>query len=221
MTSVEAFKKFQVELNKVDTEDNIDISPGEFVLIYNKWQNKWFEKQYRNKSTRYVDDVQQLINTDKILEKSSTNEDFSEFKLPSDYFDYIRSNSIGSTDSCKRNLYNIEVKIINLDLYLNDEYHSPSFEYKQTIVFIASDKIRAYKKGFEIDNLLLTYYRYPKQIDIEGYIRIDQTESTNIDPELSDNYVDEIIDMCVTDVQRIYENGDGFNLSQNRENNNI
>lgn len=220
MTSVEAFAKFKIKLNKVDTEDNIDISPGEFVLIYNEYQNKWFNETYRNRSTRYIDDVQQLIETDIILEKSSTSEDFSEFKLPVNYFDYIRSSCIASSGSCKRTLYNIEVKIANLDLYLTDEYHSPSFDYKQTIVFLASDKIRAYKRDFEINNLLLTYYRYPRQIDIEGYLRLDQKESTNIDPELSDAYVDEIIDMCVTEVQRIYENGDGFQLSQNRENNN-
>lgn len=219
MTSLEAFKRYQLKLNKLDTDDNIDISPGEFVLIYNEVQNKWFEQKFKDITTRYVDDVQLLIEPDYKLKVVRSIDNLSEFQLPDNYFDYIRSYSLCSKENCKdRVLYNNEVKLVNLSLYLKDEYNKPSFEYQETLITLAKDKIQVYKTDFDVDSVFFTYYRYPKQIDIEGYIKIDNTtESTNIDPELPDFMVDEIIDKAVSETQRRYSDIEGFQLSQNRE----
>lgn len=220
MTSLEAFKSYQLKLNKQDTEDNIDISPGEFVLIYNEVQNKWFEQKFKDVTTRYIDDVQMLVEPDYKLNKSRTTDSYTEFDLPENYFDYIRSYSLATKESCKdRVLYNNEVKLVNLSLYLKDEYNKPSFEYQETLVTLAKDKIQVYKTDFTVDSVFFTYYRYPKQIDIEGYIKIDGTTlSTTINPELPDFMVNEIIDKTVTETQRRYSDIEGFQFSKDREN---
>src|SRR5690606_24254970 len=100
MTSLDAYKIFQSKLNKLDTGDSIDISQGEFVLIYNEVQNKWFEDKYREVSKRYVDDVQVLIEPNINLGKPVIKDGYSEFNLPNNYFDYIRSYSKASRGNC-------------------------------------------------------------------------------------------------------------------------
>lgn len=50
-------------------------------------------------------------------------------------------------------------------------------------------------KGFSVDSVFMTYYRYPKSVDIEGYIKSDNTNSSNIDPELDDKLIGIILNM--------------------------
>lgn len=220
MTSLDAYKIFQSKLNKLDTGDSIDISQGEFVLIYNEVQNKWFEDKYREISKRYIDDVQILIEPNINLGKPVIKDGYSEFNLPNNYFDYIRSYSKASRGNCRnRILYNEEVKIVNLSNYLKDSFYSPSFDYEYTLVTLSKDKLQVYTTDFVIDSVFFTYYRYPKQIDLEGYTK-NGIPSTNINPELSDRLVTQVIDRCVIETQRRYMDIEGFQLSQTRENNN-
>jgi len=217
MKAQEAYKIYQLKLDKLDTEDNIDISQGEFVLIYNEIQNKWFERKYREVSTRHIDDVQFLVKSNFNLGSGVVKDNYTQFSLPTNYFDYIRSYSLADKGNCKnRVIYNNEVKLVNLSEHLKDEYKKPSFEYEETILVLSEDKVQVYTTDFSINSVFFTYYRYPKQIDLEGYTKFG-IESTNIDPELPDQMVIEVLDMCVTETQRRYSDIEGFQLSKDRE----
>lgn len=222
MTSIEAYKKFELKVNNINTASNIDVSKGEFVLIYNEQQNKWFRNKFRGRSALYsIDDSQQLITTDKLLTASTNGDRYRQFALPTDYFDYISSYALASKGGCKeRPMYTYQVKLNEVDLHIRDENNKPSFEYHETPVTISQDNLQVYKTDFEVDDVYLTYYRYPVAIDILGYTRLDGTASTNVDPELYDQAVDEIIDWCALELQRLAENPEGFQLSSNRINNN-
>lgn len=219
ITSLEAFKKTELKVNKLSTNDNIDIFPGEFVLIFNEQQTKWFEEKFRNRSTRIVDVVQALLVHDFPLKKEEDHNNHSDFDLPNDYFDYSSSYSLAASGLCKgRVIYNEEIKPVNKNIIFTDDYNTPSFDYQEGFVTLGDNNLQVYKTpDFEITDTFLTYYRYPKPIDIKGYIKVDGTESVNADPELSEHYVDEIIDRCVLEIQRAYENGDGFQLSKDRD----
>lgn len=216
-TSIELYKNYQLKLNKLSTNDNVDISPGEFVLIYNEVKNKWLISKYRNVSTRYLDDIQELIEPDYKLNKVGENSQYDEFSLPNNFFDYIRSYSSCSRGDCKgRIVYNNEVKLVNLSQYLSDEYNTPSFDFEETVATFSNDKLQVYKKDFVIDSVFFTYYKYPKSIDIEGYTK-SGLPSTTINPELKDTQLDEIIDLCVLETQRRYSDVEGLKLSQTRK----
>ncbi len=222
MTSIEAYKKFELKVNNINTASGIDVSKGEFVLIYNEQQNKWFRSKFRGRSALYsIDDAQQLISTDRTLTTSTNGDRYRQFALPTDYFDYISSYALASKGGCSEwPMYTFQVKLNEIDLHLRDENNKPSFEYHETPVTISQDNLQVYKTDFEVDNVYLTYYRYPVAIDIPGYTRLDGTASTNVDPELYDQAVDEIIDWCALELQRLAENPEGFQLSSNRITNN-
>lgn len=217
MNSIEAYKKFELKVNKLSTNDNVDISPGEFVLIFNEQQQKWYDGSFRNKGTRYVDVVQTLIAEDISLEKDIEGINYTSFKLPQNYFDYISSYSLATNGVCSdRVIYNEEIKIVNKNILYKDEYNTPSFNYQEGFITLAGNNIQVYEKDFKTTSTFLTYYRYPVNIDIEGYIKIDGTPSQTINPELADHYVDEIIDFCVREVTADYSDVEGNTFANNR-----
>lgn len=221
MTSIEAYKKFELKVNKLSTNDNVDISPGEFVLIFNEQQSKWFEYNFRGRGTRYVDVVQKLIANNIPLKLVSSETTYSNFELPLNYFDYINSYSLADNGVCKdRVIYNEEIKIVNKNILYKDEYNAPSFEYQEGFITLANNQLQVYKKDYEVTNTFLTYYRYPIDIDIQGYIKIDGTNSIDSDPELSDHYIDEIIDWCVREVSADYSDAEGYQFANARVNQN-
>lgn len=215
MTSLEAYKIFLLKFDALNTEDAVDISPGEFCLIYNGEQTKFVKREYQNRSTRFIDDIQSLISTNIPLKNLADKEDYYEADLPENYLDYITSITIASTETCKRKrLMNFEVKMADLNTNLSDEFSKPSFEFEETIITLADNKIQVYTDNFNVDDVLLTYYRIPAQIDIEGYIKLDGSESENNSPELRDDLVHEILDLCVLEASRNYNEQLKAQLSQ-------
>ena len=222
MTSIEAYKRFQLKLNTLTNSDNVDIAPGEFVLIYNEQQNKWYESKFKNRSSKFViDDVQTLANRDVQLTAAiTTSQDYFEYNLPDDYLDYISSHGYAARGSCTRRLKCYQVMNPNKEIVLGDHYNNPTFDYGETFITVSSDKLQVYKTDFTMNSVFLTYYRYPLGIDIAGYITIDQTPSTTINPELVDEYVNEIIDWCAADGDRIFKDPNSYQLSVDRLNRN-
>lgn len=220
MNSIEAYKRFQLKLNSLANSDNVDISEGEFVLIYNEQQVNWYEDNFKNVSSKFkTSDVQKLVERDLNLTLIREHEDYVNFKLPENYLDYISSYSKCTKGNCSdRRIRNYQIQLPNRELFYRDNFNNPSFEYSETFITVSSDGLQVYKTDFDVNKVYLTYYRYPINIDIEGYIKIDQTPSTTINPELTDDFVNEIIDRCVADVQRSFENTGGYQLAQDRVN---
>lgn len=218
MTSVEAYKKFELKVNKLSTNDNVDISPGEFVLIFNEQQVKWFQDAFKNRGTRYVDFVEKLVASDiELTQKDTKKINYVEFALPDNYFDYISSYSLADNGICKdRVMYNEEIRLVNKNILYKDEYNTPSFDYQEGFVTLGGNSLQVYFKDFDITNTFLTYYRLPINIDIEGYIKIDGTPSTTVDPELDNHEVEEVIDWCVREVTSNYSDVEGYQFAQNR-----
>jgi hypothetical protein len=219
MTSIEAYKNFLLRLNKNDSNTNINISKGEFVLIYNHQKDRWFEEKLDSKNNSIdIHDLGILYEVDKELIEIEKTINSVKFKLPDNFGKFDSSYSLASKKECKdRPLVNWLVKPKNLSVLLQDTNNKPSFEYEETICILSNDKLVVYKDNFSIDKVYLSYYKLPKKIDIEGYIKIDGILSTTIDPDdLDDNSIHEIINRCVIEVIRSYENPQGFQLAQER-----
>lgn len=215
MTSLEAYKMFLLKFDALNTEDAVDITPGEFCLIYNAEQTKFIKREYQNRSTRYVDDIQSLITVSHKLINVEDKGSFSEVELPENYLDYISSSTVASRGDCSNKvLSNFEVKMVDLNTHLSDEFSEPSFDFEETIITLGGNKIQVYKTDFDVNEVRLTYYRIPEQIDIEGYIKLDGSDSQNNSPELRDDLVNEILDLCVLEASRNYNEQLKAQLSQ-------
>jgi hypothetical protein len=218
MLAIEAYKRFLLKINKNDTNSDIDISKGEFVLLYNEQKDRWLDDKIGNSEASdrvlHLDEVQVKHAP---LTKLEDKEHYSIFAQPQGFFSYITSYAVCSNKDCKGIILRcFEMKPRNENMLLENTNTEPSLEFEETVVDLSDGKIYVYRKDFEVDELKLNYYREAGKIDIAGYRHVDGTLSTNIDPDLSDIAVDEILNRCALEVIRRYENPDGYQLAAQR-----
>ena len=88
----------------------------------------------------------------------------------------------------------------NVDLIMRDPLKKPDFEWGETFCTIQGNRIRIYKTDFEIINPLLTYYRQPRNIEIEGcvdpYTLV--ASANDVECEFKDDIVELLIDEAVS-----------------------
>jgi len=200
MTTNQAYQNFIIKINENATTDNISCNKGRFVVLYNNVQNKIIESFL---DRRFEDDIryiQKILVDDKKLESSDIHLDHQDFKLPSDYFDFSNAYALGSKDKCfKKKIDLFEIKDENRNNILADEFSKPSFKYREAPINIASDKIKVYTlNDFKVDELILSYYRYPVQI---GLLDEEDPEGDFNDsyPEFDDKLVNRIISLCASE----------------------
>lgn len=218
MTIQEAYIKFLNKINKDNTSDNIHVDKGRFVLIFNEEQNRWSTERYNRKDRDSLLDIQiLLVDNQEIINGNPNPKGYTTFPLPADYASYVVSYSIASKGNCTGKVVrNWITNHFDLNDKLRDANTRPSFEYEETLVTVGGEELQVYTDNFTVDKLVFTYYRHPKQVDIAGYIKVDGTSSTNIDPELADEYVDQIISRCAKEVMRVFENQEGLVNSNDR-----
>lgn len=218
MTALDAYEKLLLKVNRNDTNTNIHVPRGKFVVVYNEQRHKWLAEKLEDKINSIdLDDISELLVEPTPLEKLSTERDYVSFKLPDDFFGFSSSYSLASKGECSaRPIINWNTKSRDLPWLLKDKNHDPSFEYEETLLSIASNKVRVYFSDFTIDEAYLSYYREPKAIDVAGYVKLDGTPSQDINPDLSDMLVDEIISRCAAEIMRNNQNGEGFQFAKDR-----
>lgn len=218
MKSNEAYKLYEIKINKNDTNRNIKVNEAIFVKIYNEQAKIWLENEIKENESNYrKNDIAELLELDVPLVKNKINKDSISFALPTNYFDYASSYSVAVKGKCKdRILVNWDFKIKDRNSIITNNNLSPSFEYEETLINISKGNLIVFKSDFDISEQYLTYYSIPREIDIEGYIKEDGSYSTNVDPNLGDNYVNKIINLSVLETIRIFENPDGFQLAKDR-----
>src|SRR5690606_27165133 len=98
------------------------------------------------------------------------------------------------------------IRTENENEILNDEFNKPSFLYRESPYTISSNNINVYVDDFKIDNIVLTYYRYPTQISLidpeDPESEFDETKQIEGDDKL----IDRVISLAVGEFDLNQEN---------------
>ena len=178
------------------TNGGIKLDKARFVQLFNEEQNRLVLYLLDKRNEDDIRYLQKLVVYSKDISKNRSidNQISDLFSLPSDYFDFINVSGVFSRGECSAsNLW--EAKNENVNELLADEFNKPSYDYRDAFYTIGEEGVRVYKGDFNVDKLFLSYYRYPNPVDISGYIKSDNSSSTDIDPELDDKLVDIILNM--------------------------
>jgi hypothetical protein len=219
MHPLEIYKKFLLKVNKNDTNGNIKVPKSQFVLIFNEEKRKYLQKALDVKESSIgIEDLEELLVVDKPLDKVDTYTLKVDFKLPENYLKSVSSYVIASKGSCNGVvLYNWFVKPKDINVLLQNYNQRPSFEYQETLMTINNSLMSVYKTDFNIDEVYYTYYREPKDLDIEGYTHIDGTPSTNVYTDFADINIEAVIDCAVTEALRNYESTEQLQIALQRQ----
>lgn len=178
------------------TNGGLTLDKGRFVNLFNDSQIRLVRSILDRKNDDRIRDIQKLVVFDRILEVKGAYVDRALYSLPDDYFAFSNVRMKFRRGDCVAVDFNIhEAKNENVHKLLADEFNKPSFDYRDTFYVIGEDGVNVFVDDFTCEQVKLTYYRYPTNVDISGYIRSDSTQSKDIDPELSDELVDEILNM--------------------------
>jgi len=229
--------KIKQRLNKLASNDYDNIECWQIVEAFNKAQVEWCRRNIHGlnvvqegdeQSTRRIDDLQILINTQPLTVVDKLN--YFEAPVPANYFDYKRVSIKGKNDCCdERDFVVYLADNGNLDLLLRDKNKRPSFDWAETFCTLKDNKIQIYTNNeFEITSASLTYYRQPIKIQIEGctdpYLSTAAApviSATEVPCEFKDDVVELFIDETVKIIAGDIESFNQYQRAQQAvENNN-
>jgi len=216
MTIQEVYIRTLQKANRNLGSNNILLDKGRFVLLYNKAQVDRILEVYRLNDER-IREIRFFLNTNVSLAPLSNTKTTTPFELPSDYLEFSNVFAYADKKECKNKKINLfEIKDKNANEIAFDEYNSPSFEYRESSFIIADDKIEVYRTDdFNYTEAILSYYKYPTKVDIEGYTRLDGAASTNINPQGDQDFIEQVIDKVVFEFAKNNEDTQLANLNQN------
>lgn len=217
--SIEIYKAFQLKLNKNDTNTNIKVPKSQFVLIFNEQKRQWLAQVLETKeSSDVIEDLEYLLELDVPLTKISSLNTKDDFQLPDNFAKRTQATILASKGSCTNTpLYAWFVKPKDINVLLQNENQKPSFDYQETLAVINKNRLSVYKDGFNIDEVYLSYYREPKDIDIAGYKKIDGSLSVDVLIDLDKKNIDEIVNRSVIEAARNYESIEQSQLAIQRQ----
>lgn len=216
MTSEKLYTEFKILLNKNGRFTNVDYPKSNFVILFNREQYRWYNQSLdKNKGNDAIINFEYLI-TSKPLEFSDKTNIYYSYTLPDDWYRYALF-QVYATNGCTKLINARPISNIkNLNEILTNEYSSPSFEWEETVFFINGGKVNVYYSGFEIDSVVMYYYKNLVDIDLDGYITIENKSSKNVDSTLEDEHLRQILDRVVLEVQREVENQAGYQYAKER-----
>ena len=180
------------------TNGGIKMDRARFIQMFNSEQIRLVRSFLDLRNDNRIKHIQRLMVYSRELErKSSFDKPKSvSFSFPDDYLEFVNVDGIFTNGECEVADFAMwETKNEDIQELIADEFNKPNFEYRETFYTIGEDSVRVYVSDFDVKSLNMTYYRYPKNVDIEGYIKYDGTQSTSIDPELDDRLVEQILNM--------------------------
>lgn len=222
--------KVKERVNKLDSADYDNLECWQIREAFNKAQLEWVRRQIHGKNdtqegdeeTRQrVDDLQILLTSESLDVRQ--NELYFEAKhLPANYLYIKRVTPKVIKDNCiGKKIKSTLREEANVDEYLQDYSLSPSFEFEETFHTMINNTIRVYANyDFDVESIVFTYYRFPREIDFGQCPDITGNSGEEINPEFKDDIVELIIDDAVAILAGDIESPNAVQLSKQRSENN-
>lgn len=210
------FIKFLNKVNKGNSQADVAIDKDRFVLIFNEVKNRWVEQHLKEKDSILIDSLWEIVKTMELKVPKTDIDDYSEYEVPDDFYELILAQCTAKKGKCKRKLYLREVKNQDKNILRANSNYRPDFEFEWSFVSLQDSHIRVYKNNFDIEGLSIEYYKVIPDLDIEGYIHLDGSLSTNKPIPLSEQYVDQIINLAAEEFERNFQNPQDLQIAKDR-----
>lgn len=213
----EAYIRFVDIVNRNMTNNNVNVDKIRFIFLFNSASIKYLSWILEKRNEDDIRQAAPFLILDSELKNLEKQTGFNKYKLPKDYFDLANVNVFATKGNCvNQRLFTFEAKSENTEELLSDENNKPSFEYRETFYLTASNNLVVYKDNFDIESVVLSYYRFPKKVDIEGYFKENGSASVNIDPEFNDRAIEKILLIMAKDFTATNGDTTGFQINSAR-----
>jgi len=218
MTPELVYQKILLKGNKLNSNFNSYCDKAKAVLIVNEVLNTWTRDKLKYKDSILIDDLQAIVKQVELF-PGTDKTSFQSYILPKDFFECISVECEVERNSCKKRIFSREIKAQNKNLFQYDENQKPDFDFEWTFHQIATNSIKVYKDEFNILKTIFSYYKTLPEFDVSGYIKMDNTPSSDKPILLQDRFIDEIINYSVEELMRDFENNNGLSIAKDRQSN--
>jgi len=190
MTIRESYLYVQNRLNKLSTNSGDNIEPFKFIEAFRAAHYHWIEDRFKldGTNTTRIDEIQILLKTIILETKKETNHVI--VSLPDDYLHFERATGL----PCDIRIWLKSEADINV--LLQDDFWKPSYEWQETLGTLQSNTLKVYTDNFNIDQVLLAYYRHPVQVNMStGYTDINGEPTVDVDSEFDGSSIREILNI--------------------------
>lgn len=224
--------KISFKLNKLSTNDHQEIPLEDKILALNEAQIKLIKQKASGISSVGLDsskkryqDLEALIEDYASLDLIEGEPNLNQFKsdltkLNPTYLFWVNGFILADKGECKERALWINKDLIkhgDIQFVLTNSDLKPSFEYQETFATLNSNEANVYTDGtFIPKKLFVSYIRYPKYINKEGYIDLEGKPSVNQNCELEAYLEDELVDLTVQNLAMYTENIAAVQSSQLR-----
>ena len=183
-------------MNGLSTNRNQNTGYPQFVALINKAQLHWAEARIKlaEEQLTRVDELQQILEDIDVV-PTVKKENHYRIPLPENYFHRCRL--YAEVKGCDGVVYGKFVEEGNINTLLQGAFTKPSAAWEETLVTVFKNQMRVYFDDFLVKKVYLKYYRYPKPVEIAGYVKADGTNSVDKDLEFDGVNAQEIIDLAV------------------------
>ena len=211
------FQKFLLKINKGNSGRKVSIDKARFVLIINDVKHRWVANNLKKKDSILIDNLQEILKPIEVL-KSKKFPTYQEFEVTDKFYEFSSIVCEAKKGNCKKTLYVREIKNQDKNILNFDLNTKPDFEYEWTFCNVLDNKVRVYTNDFEVLKINADLYREIPEFDITGYVKLDNQPSSNKEIELSDQYIDQIINLAAEEYMRDFLDANGLNISKDRTN---
>lgn len=216
----ELLYEIDLKLNRQATLQHQQIPDEDKVIALNNAQIKLIIEKLGPNNTRQLgfeaflkryEDLQVLVEKPEMhpvdikLSESKLNKwevDLTE--LDPKYMFYVDAFALAKKGKCDDVIIYVNndlTKHKDVTTLLNSSNYKPSFEYQETFNTISKDTLELYTDGtFVFTKCYVAYLRYPKVIDIEGYVKLDGNNSVQQDCELPYYLKDSLVNLSVEEL---------------------
>lgn len=232
----ELLYEIDLKLNRQATLQHQSIPDEDKIIALNNAQtqfiltrlgtNNTYQLGFESFNKRY-EDLQVLVEkpeehelVPKLVDKKLYKWEAPLTLLKPQYMFYIDAYALATKGHCKDIIITVNndlTKHKNIHTLLNSSLYIPSFEYRETFSAISKNSVEIYSDGsFDFTKIFVSYLRYPKSIDIDGYVKLDGTESVKQDCELPDYLKDALVDLAIEELAMSTGNQEAVQYTQKR-----
>lgn len=192
------------ELVDTNTQNQVHLDMPRFVIFFNHSQNEFLKSTINTlRSSDLVEVSQRFLQPVNIQQDlAASNAERKKYIFPSDFIKHEKVTAKIVKENCGSEGFYVnfeEAKPTDVDRWMLDSNRRPSFEFRESFYYVATDGVWLYTDGtFDFRDVELIYYRFPRQIDIAGYEKEDGSPSTNIQTEWSRTEVESILQNMVS-----------------------
>lgn len=216
MVATEAYKRFLIKAEENSTNDVVTVSRDRFVELMNEAYIRQVEYVYEHKHDDELRYIQGLLVDDKPIQDSVKHADHQNFKLPQDFLFFSNVWGVASKGACSNKKIDLfEIKDLDRNLILNDEFNSPSFKYREAPYNFANNSLRVFIDNFSVDKIYLSYYRYPKKLRLQDPSNPESPLDDSFKLDLDEKFINRVISNAVKEFD-INNSNERFQVNQLR-----